>query len=167
MAVYENAVPWDDPTQWTIPIPDLLRIYALSNRSDVEAAYIEECAAIFFAGAEAVRAAAALAEPVEAAASPTLDEVFSDLLVGGSDDMAVMLGRMWGRWGTWVADGPPTPVPGHEYVSLLLAAPSALAPARKKSAPRARTGLFILFATFSHANYPLPPPPLMPFLFAV
>jgi len=115
VAVYENSVPWDDPTSWVIPTSDLLKIYALANRSDVQASSIEECAAIFFAGAEAVRAAAALAEPLLAAASPTLDEVFSDLLVGGSDDMAVMLGRMWGRWGTWVENGPPSPVPGHEY----------------------------------------------------
>lgn len=115
VAVYENAVPWDDPTAWVIPTPDLLRIYALANRSDVQASSIEECAAIFFAGAEAIRAAAALAEPLLAAASPTLDEVFSELLVGGADDMAVMLGRMWARWGTWVEAGPPSPVPGHEY----------------------------------------------------
>jgi hypothetical protein len=55
VAVYENAVPWDDPTAWVIPVQDLLNIYRMSNRSDVAAASIEECAAIFFAGAEAVR----------------------------------------------------------------------------------------------------------------
>ena len=118
VAAYENALPWDDPTQWVIPIPDLLEIYKRANRSDVTSGAIEECAAIFFAGAEAVRAAAALAEPFEAASSPTLDESFSGMLVGGSDDMAVMVGRMWGRFATWLEEGPPSPVPGHEYCNV-------------------------------------------------
>jgi hypothetical protein len=117
VAAYDNTLPWDDPTQWVIPINDLLAIYKMANRSDVTASSIEECAAIFFAGAEAVRAAAALAEPIEESKSPTLGEYMEDMLVGGIDDMAVMLGRTWGRLGTWLERGPPTPVPGNEYCS--------------------------------------------------
>lgn len=115
VAAYDNVLPWDDPAQWVIPINDLLAIYKMANRSDVTAGAIEECAAIFFAGAEAVKAAAALAEPIEESKSPTLGEYMEDMLVGGIDDMAVMLGRTWGRLGTWLERGPPTPVPGNEY----------------------------------------------------
>ena len=47
VAAYETFLTWDDPEQWVIPIPDLLAIYALAKRTDVKAADIEECAAIF------------------------------------------------------------------------------------------------------------------------
>ena len=117
VAAFENGLFFDDPTAWVIPIPDLLAIYASANRSDVTAGAIEECAAIFFAGAEAIKALAALAEPALVLSSPTLGESFSDMLVGGSDDMAVMVGRMWARLASWLEDpsGPPVPVPGNEY----------------------------------------------------
>ena len=114
-AVYENAVPWDDPTAWVIPVQDLLRIYVMANRSDVTASAIEECALVFFAGAEAVAAAAALADPILEQASPTFAETISSMPVGGWDDMSVMLGRIWARLATWIERGPPSPVPGHEY----------------------------------------------------
>jgi hypothetical protein len=78
VTAFENVLSFDDPTGWVIPIPDLLNIYHANNRSDVTAGAIEECAAIFFAGAEAVKAAAALAEPALTLTSPTLGESFSD-----------------------------------------------------------------------------------------
>lgn len=118
VAAYENFLPWDDPTQWVIPVADLLAIYRDANRSDVTEGAIAECAVIFFAGAEAVAAAAALAAPVLASDSPTFGESMIDLPVGGIDDMAVMLGRTWGRLAEWIADGPPSPVPGNEYCSV-------------------------------------------------
>ena len=88
-AVYENAVPWDDAAAWVVPVNDLLAIYRRANRSDVTAAAIDECAAIFFAGAEAVAAAAALADPILEQQSPTFAEVISSLPIGGWDDMSV------------------------------------------------------------------------------
>lgn len=114
-AVYENAVPWDDPVAWVIPVQDLLRIYAMANRSDVTASAIQECALIFFAGAEAVAAAAALADPILEQASPTFAETISTMPLGGWSDMSIMIGRIWARLATWIERGPPSPVPGHEY----------------------------------------------------
>lgn len=108
VAAYETFLSWDDPEQWIIPIPDLLNIYAIAKRTDVTAGDIEECAAIFFAGAEAVKAAAALAEPILASESPTFGESLFDQPCGGVDDMAVMAGRMWQRLGEWIAVGPPS-----------------------------------------------------------
>jgi len=43
-AAYENVLPWDDPTAWVVPLNDLLTIYHTSNRTDVNASSIEECA---------------------------------------------------------------------------------------------------------------------------
>jgi hypothetical protein len=107
VSAYETFLNWDDPTQWIIPIPDLLNIYSDAKRT-VLASDIEECAAIFFAGAEAVKAAAALAEPILASQSPTFGESLFDMPVGGIDDMAVMAGRMWQRLGEWIeGSGPP------------------------------------------------------------
>lgn len=109
VSAYETFLNWDDPTQWIIPIPDLLNIYSDAKRTDVLASDIEECAAIFFAGAEAVKAAAALAEPILASQSPTFGESLFDMPVGGIDDMAVMAGRMWQRLGEWIdGSGPPS-----------------------------------------------------------
>jgi hypothetical protein len=88
-AAYENVLPWDDPTAWVLPLDDLLTIYHTSNRTDVNASAIEECAAIFFAGAEAVAAAAALVDPLLEQQSPTFAEHLMDLPMGGWDDMAV------------------------------------------------------------------------------
>ena len=138
VAAFENGLSFDDPAQWAIPIPDLLNIYRASNRSDVNASAIEECAAIFFAGAEAVKAAAALAEPALTITSPTLGESFSDMLVGGSDDMAVMVGRMWGRLAEWLDKGPPDHVPGNEYCNQQNPCAARPALARARAALRAR-----------------------------
>jgi hypothetical protein len=115
VVAYEDSLSWLDPTAWVIPTADIVRIYQRANRSDFTAAVIDECVAIFFAGTEAVKAAAALAEPALTTTAPTLGESFSDMYVGGVDDMSVMIGRIWGRLAQWVAEGPPQPVPGHEY----------------------------------------------------
>jgi hypothetical protein len=110
VAAYELPLTFDDPTQWVIPLADLLAIYASVNRTDATAGDIEECAAIFFAGSEAIKSLAALAEPLEIAPSPTFGEHYIDLPLGGLDDMAAWTGRMWERLGDWIEEGIPCPI---------------------------------------------------------
>ena len=118
---------WDDPTTWVVPTDDLLAIYASVNRTDVTAAAINQCAALFYAGTLAIAATAATEEPTQITTSPTIGESMFDMPVGGVDDMAVGSTRLWARWASWVDRGPPVPVPGNEYPSAGVPPPSRAA----------------------------------------
>ena len=115
IAAFSTALPWDDPNQWVIPTVDLIAILRSDNRTQMQASDIEECALIFYAGAEAIRTVASLVEPMEVAPSPTFGEEFLGLPCGGLDDMAAYVARLWQRWASWLDRGPPTPPPGGEY----------------------------------------------------
>ena len=114
VAAFATALPWDDPNTWVIPAADLIAILRSDNRTEQESD-IGECAAIFYAGSEAIRTIASLVEPLEVQQSPTLGEVFLDLPVGGLDDMAAYATRLWQRWALWLDQGPPATPPGGEY----------------------------------------------------
>ena len=105
VAAYATALAFDDPNAWVIPVADLVSILRFVNRTaetgHMGAGDIEECAVEFYAGAEAVKALAGLAEPLMVYGSPTFAEEIAGLPCGGLDDMAVYAARMWQRW--WVA----------------------------------------------------------------
>jgi hypothetical protein len=112
-----------------------------------------------FAGAEAVSAAAALVDPLLEQQSPTFAEVISTLPVGGWDDMAVMLGRIWARLATWIERPHPVPIPGHEYCNERN--PCAR---RAQAAAAPRPGLTIALATNVCVDLVVPAADVLPAL---
>jgi len=73
------------------------------------ASAIEECAAVFFAEAVAVRDLGWIIEDIEVDRSPSFVDDYMDLLLGGVDDMAVWSARTQERLAGWVSNGPPPP----------------------------------------------------------
>ena len=102
VAAYATALAFDDPNTWVVPVADLVSILRSVNRTaekgHMAAGDIEECAVEFYAGAEAIKALAGLAEPLMVYGSPTFAEEIVGLPCGGLDDMAVYAARMWQRW---------------------------------------------------------------------
>ena len=102
IAAYATALAFDDPNTWVVPVDDLIAILRSVNRTaergHMGAGDLEECALEFYAGAEAIKALAGLAEPLMVYGSPTFAEEVIGLPCGGLDDMAVYAARMWQRW---------------------------------------------------------------------
>ena len=155
VAAYATALAFDDPNAWVVPTADLVAILRSVNRTaekgHMGAADIEECAVEFYAGAEAIKALAGLAEPLLVYGSPTFAEEILGLPCGGLDDMAVYAARMWQRWAAWLERGPPNPPPGGEYCPpsdpICASAPGAgLAAAQRREGQRAVKELYRVLA---------------------
>ena len=105
VAAYQTALWWDDPDAWVVPVGDLLGIYLEANITDVTADAIDECAVIFWVGAQGIKDLAGLVAPLEELPAPFFAERYVDFPAGGLDDMALWTGRMWERWIQWVENG--------------------------------------------------------------